>query len=259
LLPPDISDWTDLAELLRPRFEAQYKRPLPDAFIFSHSVPVERLHGITRQLGLGEASPPVAQEHAVPGSLGTQPDPGAAPTAASGLTPCRGAVTRAVTDRGTSELTQVFSGRTVIRTASPVPFRLGTGGWVQVGLSGLRALAAPQLRPVAQLFVDDAWFAGGRLRLKRPATNMYELAVTVPEPPAVLAAALRAAEVTSELSDKGKYARALLDRAPGLEELVSQPGALEVIIDLTRKRTEHFRADLESLLDGKPNGAGLGR
>lgn len=99
LLPPDISDWTDLAELLRPRFQAQYKRPLPDAFIFSHSVPVERLHGIARQLGLGEASPPVAQEHAAPGSVGTNRTRGPRRPRPSGLTPRRGAVTRAVTDQ----------------------------------------------------------------------------------------------------------------------------------------------------------------
>ena len=146
---------------------------------------------------------------------------------------------------------QVFSGKTVIRAASPVPFRLGTGGWVQVGLSGLRALAAPQRRAVAQLFAGDAWFSGGRLCLKRATANMYELAVTVPEPPAVLTAALRDEGVTFELSDKGKYAQALLARAPGLEKLVRQPAALEVIADLTRKRNDRFRKALEEVLQEK--------
>jgi len=107
------------------------------------------------------------------------------------------------------------------------------------------------------LFVDDAWFADGRLCLNRATMNRYELAVTIPEPPAVLAAALCDAGVTFELSDKGKYAQALLDRAPGLEELVCQPRALEVIADLTRKRTEHFKTDLEILLDGHPGVSGL--
>jgi hypothetical protein len=51
----------------------------------------------------------------------------------------------------------------VIRAPSPVPFRIGTGGWVQVSLSGLRALAAPPRRAVAKLFMGDAWFSGGRL------------------------------------------------------------------------------------------------
>ena len=62
---------------------------------------------------------------------------------------------------------------------------------MQVSLSGLRAFAAPPRRAVAQLFVDDAWFSGGRLCLKRATMNRYELAVTIPEPSAVLAAALR--------------------------------------------------------------------
>jgi hypothetical protein len=32
LLPPDVSEFTDLAGLLAPGFQAQYKRPKPDAF-----------------------------------------------------------------------------------------------------------------------------------------------------------------------------------------------------------------------------------
>jgi len=149
LLPPDISDWAELAELLVPRFQAQYKRPRPDALVFSHSVPAERLRVIAGQLGLGEAVPSVAQEHAAPGLLGTEPDPSEAPTAAVGLEPTPWCCYPRRYGSGTSELVQVFSGKTVIRTESPVPFRLGTGGWVQVGLSGLRALAAPQRRAVA--------------------------------------------------------------------------------------------------------------
>ena len=68
---------------------------------------------------------------------------------------------------------------------------------------------------------------------KRATANLYEVAVGIPEPSAVLSAALRDAGVTFTPSDKGKYAQALLARAPGLEGLVRQPGALEVITDLT--------------------------
>jgi len=244
LLPPDISSWPDLAELLAPRFQAQYQRPRPDAFIFSRTVSVEQLRVIARQLNLAEAALPVGQEHAAPGSLGTEPDPGTAPTAAVGFDPTPWCCYPRRYGRGTSELVQVFSGRTVIRAPSPVPFRLGLGGWVKVSLSGLRSFAVPRRPAVAQLFVDDAWFSGDRLCLKRATANMYEIAVTIPEPPAVLAAALRDAGVTFALSDKGKYAQALLDRAPDLEELVRRPRALEVIADLTRKRTEHFKPTL---------------
>ena len=76
-----------------------------------------------------------------------------------------------------------------------------------------------------------------KLYLKRATANMNELAVTVPKPPAVLAAALRDVGVTFELSDKGKYAQALLARAPGLENLIRQPAALEVIANVTGNET----------------------
>lgn len=257
LLPPDISSWPDLAELLAPRFQAQYRRPRPDAFIFSRTVPVEQLRVIARQLNLAEAALPVAQEHAAPGSLGTEPDPGTGPTAAVGFDPTPWCCYPRRYGKGTSELVQVFSGRTVIRAPSPVPFRLGLGGWVKVSLSGLRSFAAPRRPAVAQLFVDDAWFAGDRLCLKRATANMYEIAVTIPEPPAVLAAALHDAGVTFTLSDKGKYAQALLDQSPALEELLRQPGALEVITDLTRKRSDHFKSDLEVLLKDKSGDTSL--
>lgn len=248
LLPPDITAWTGLAALLVPRFQAQFKRPRPDAFIFSHSVPQDRLQAIAAQLNLVEATPAVAQEHAAPGSLGTEPDPGTAPTAAVGLDPTLWCCYPRRYGCGSSELVQVFAGQTVIRAPSPVPFRVGTGGWVQVSLSGLRAFAAPPRRAVAKLFMGDAWFSGGRLCVKRATMNRYELAVTIPEPPAVLSAALRDKGMTFTLSDKGKYAQALLGRAPGLEELVRQPGALEVIADLTRKRNDRFKKELEKIL-----------
>jgi hypothetical protein len=257
LLPPDISAWPDLAELLVPHFQAQYPRPRPDAFIFSRSVPPDQLRALARQLNLAEAALPVAQEHAAPGSLGREPDPTAAPTAAVGLDPAPWSCYERRYGQGTSELVQVFSGRTVIRVPSPVPFRAGLGGWVQVSLSGLRPFAAPRRPAVAQLFAPDARFAGGRLCLKRATTNMDEIVVTIPEPPAVLAAALHDAGVTFTLSDKGKYAQALLGQAPGLEDLLGQPGALEVITDLTRKRTEHFKTDLEGLLKDNPGGTGV--
>ena len=128
---------------------------------------------------------------------------------------------------------------------------------MKVSLSGLRALAAPRRTTVAQLFAPDAWFSGDRLSLKRATMNTYEIAVTIPEPAATLAAALRDAGVTFTLSDKGKYAQALLARAPGLEDLVRRPGALEVMTDLTRKRTDRFKTDLEDLLGDKSGNTSL--
>jgi len=128
---------------------------------------------------------------------------------------------------------------------------------VKVSLSGLHALAAPPRAAVARLFVPDGWFAEGRLSLKRATANRYEIAVTIPEPSAILSAALRDTGLTFTLSDKGKYAQALLARAPGLEELVRQPGALEVITDLTRKRSSRFKKEVEKLLGDKPGDASL--
>jgi hypothetical protein len=84
--------------------------------------------------------------------------------------------------------------------------------------------------------------------MKRATMNRYELGVTIPEPSSVLSAALADTGVTFTLSDKGKYAQALLARAPGLEELVRQPGALEVIADLTRKRNDRFKKELQKIL-----------
>jgi hypothetical protein len=83
------------------------------------------------------------------------------------------------------------------------------------------------------------------------------MVISIPEPHAVLSAALLDSGLTFELSDKGKYVQALLDRAPGLEELISEFPALEVIQDLTRKRTAQFKNDLVALLEGKPGTDGL--
>lgn len=231
LLPPDVSGWLDLVEMLKLRFRARYQRPRPDAFIFSHTVPQAGLRAIAAQLNLTEVDPPVAQEHAAPGSLDTEPNPLAASTAVVGLDPTPWCCYPRRYGRATRELVQVFSGRTIIRAASPVPFRLGTGGWVKVSLSGLRALAAPRRATVARLFAPDAWFSGDRLSLKRATMNTYEITVTIPEPAAILTAALRDVGVTFTLSDKGKYAQALLA--------------------LTRKRTDRLKADLEDLFGDK--------
>ena len=257
LVPPDLSGWPELAEALKSRFQSRYPRPRPDAFVFSHSVPVGRLCEIAAQLHLAEEDPPVAQEHAAPGSLGTEPDPGALARAAVGIDPTPWCCYPRRYGTGTSELVQVFAGPTPIRAVSAVPFRLGTGGWVKVSLSGLRALAVPPRAAVARLFVPDGWFSGGRLSLKRATANVYQVAVTIPEPSAVLAAALRDVGVTFTLSDKGKYAQALLARAPGLKDLVCQPGALEVITDLTRKRSFRFRKEVAKLLGDTPGDASL--
>ena len=257
LLPPDLSEWTDIAELLAPRFQVQYERPRPDAFVFSCTIPPGQLRAIALQLNMTETAPPFAQEHAAPGSLGTEPDPRAAPAAVVGFDPTPWCCYPRRYGRTTRELVQVFSGRTIIRAASPVSYRLGMGGWVKVGLSGLRALAVPHRTAVAQLFAPDAWFSGGRLCLKRGTMNMFEIAVTIPEPAAILASTLRDVGVTFTLSDKGKYAQALLARAPGLEDLVRRPAALEVIADLTRKRTDHFKTDLENLLKEKSGDTSL--
>lgn len=66
--------------------------------------------------------------------------------------------------------------------------------------------------------------------MKRATMNRYELVVSTPEPSSVLSAALGDKGMAFTLSDEGKYAQALLARAPGLEELVHQPGALKVRI-----------------------------
>lgn len=260
LLPPDISDWPELAGMLEPRLQQQYKRPRPDALIFSNTVASERLLEIAGQLGLSTVDLPVAQQHAAPGSLGVNPDPGSAPTAAVGFDPTPWCCYPRRYGAGVSDLVQVFSGRTVIRAASPVrlrPFGPG-GGWAKVGLSGLRSLEIPRRPEVARLFAGDAWFSDdGRLCRRRAISDLYEIVISVPEPHAVLSAALLDSGLTFELSDKGKYVQALLDRAPGLEELVSEYPALEVIQDLTRKRTAQFRNDLEVLLEGKPGTDGL--
>lgn len=254
LLPPEISDWSELADLLMPRFQQQYKRPRVDALIYSKTVSLEQLQDIAQKLGLNVADLPVAQEHAAPGSIGVNPNPASAPTVAVGFDPTPWCCYPRRYGASTTELVQVFSGRTVIRAAPPIrPRSIGpVGGWAKVSLSGLRPLDVPQRLAVARLFAGDAWFADGRLCRRRAVTDLPEMAVSVPEPHAVLSAALRDSGVTFELSDKGKYVNALLDRAPGLEELLSQFPALEVIQDLTRKRTDHFKQDLEVLLDGAP-------
>ena len=257
LLPPDVSSWPDLAELLVQRFQARYPRPRPDAFIFSHTVEPDQLRALAGQLNLAEAAPPPDPARAEPGSLAREPDPAAAPTAAVGMDPTPWCCYPRRYGTCTSELVQVFSRRTVIRAPSPVPFRIGTGGFVQVSLSGLSAFAAPRREPVAQLFQPDARFSVGRLSLTRPATNRFEIEVNIPEPPDVLAAALQDTGVAFALSDKGKYAQALLGRAPGLEELLRQPGALETITELTRKRTERFKADLEKILQDESTNGGI--
>jgi hypothetical protein len=220
LLPPDLDEWPKLAEALRRRIRTRYQRSRPDVFVFSHSVDAGRLHEIAVALGLTEESPVVGQEHAAPGSLATQRDPFADATAAVGLDPTPWCCYPRLYGRGASELVQVFSGPTMIRATSPVPFRLSTGGWVKVGVSGLRALSAPRRPAVARLFARDGWWAGGRLSLKRATANLYEIALTIPEPSAILTAALADVGVMFTLSDKGKYAQALLARAPALENLV---------------------------------------
>jgi hypothetical protein len=259
LLPPDISDWSELASLLAPGFQQQYKRPRPDALLYSNTVPLERLQEIAHELGLIAVDLPVAQEYAAPGSIGVNGDASSAPTVAVGFDPTPWCCYPRRYGASTTELVQVFSGRTVIRAASPVrPRSIGpAGGWAKVGLSGLRSLDVPQVPAVAQLFAGDAWFSDGRLCRRRAVTDLHEMVVSIPEPHAVLSAALRDSGLTFRLSDKGKYVQALLDRAPGLEELISQFPALEVIQDLTRKRTDHFKQDLEALLNGTPGSEDL--
>ena len=163
------------------------------------------------------------------------------------MTRRRGAATRAATVPA-SDLVQVFSGRTVIRAASPVrlrPFGPG-GGWAKVGLSGLRSLEIPRRPEVARLFAGDAWFSDdGRLCRRRAISDLYEIVISSRSLMRCCRGMLDSG-LTFELSDKGKYVQALLDRAPGLEELVSEYPALEVIQDLTRKRTAQFRNDLKS-------------
>ena len=102
----------DLAELLAPRLPGAIRKTEPDAFIFSHSVPIEQLRVIAQQPDLAEAAPASRSGPRSSRIPRHRAGPRCRTAAAVGLGPTPWCCYPRRYGRGTSELVQVFSGKT---------------------------------------------------------------------------------------------------------------------------------------------------
>jgi hypothetical protein len=104
---------------------------------------------------------------------------------------------------------------TLVHFESPVRFNPLVSGKVRIDIEGIEPIEWPRRRLVAQLVSDSAsWTVGGLGLVLRPESS-YRIPLRVPEPSVVLDACLAESGWTWSISDKGRYARALVGAVPG--------------------------------------------
>ncbi len=148
--------------------------------------------------------------------------------------------------------TTITSPTSLVSFESPVAFNRQIYGKIRVEIGEAEAFQWPQRRAVAKLLHQDAEWTTGGLGFVVAPVQRYQFSLRVPEPQVVAEACLEDAGWTWKLSDKGRYAAALVASTPGRLAIPSLSSAVtfRVIQELgsltSRKAEQVLRAAIPS-------------
>jgi hypothetical protein len=123
---------------------------------------------------------------------------------------------------------------TTIQVASPIDFNMTVGGKIRVDVDGISATQWPRRQSVAHLLHSSATWSSSGFGFVTFPSRTFKFDVRLPEAEDVLTQCLRDAGWEWSVSDKGRYARALVGAVPGREAISSlhEPLVLRVIQQL---------------------------
>lgn len=138
----------------------------------------------------------------------------------------------------------------VLHFQSPIPFNPTISGKLRVDIDQVEPITWPRRETTARLIADQAEWTRGGLGFVFAPTTIYRIPLRVPDAAAVLTACLGDAGWTWSVSDKGRYAGALLGAVGDRSSVAAlrDPLCLRVIRALaslsSRKAGQLFRANL---------------
>jgi hypothetical protein len=156
----------------------------------------------------------------------------------------------------------VTSPVTALQVQSPILFNASIGGKIRIDIDGIEAIRWPRRAPVAKLIHPSAnWSDAGLGFVTSPAAS-FKFDLNVPVPEVVIEACLRELGWTWSVSDKGRYARALLGAVAGRAAIdaLRDRLVLRIVRDLTsltsHKASQLLRSTLPaSVTQGQINAA----
>lgn len=255
LLPPAIEPWLEfprqVADALR--MAGFLRRCRPDAAIYSHSVPIERLRELADHLELFDITEDFPYTDSYPTAGRGEDDPMVPICATVGLDPTPWLIYPRSYGIGVDRLVQVFRRHTTIDAPWPVNFSPLGGGLVRTSVSQLSCLGIPRRDEVVKAFDPLAFWQPGEHQpmlsslstLTGPGVPLF---LQIPTDAEVLTLALKAHRAHYKTSDKGKYGLALLERVPEIASFVDRRDKINWIRQLATARTSGFTRQLEDLL-----------
>lgn len=254
LLPPSIEPWLNFSDqvahgMLTRRF---LRRCRPDAAIYSHSVPTDRLRDLASHLGLRDITSDFPHRDSYPIAEREEPDYESPLAATVGLDPTPWLVYPRSYGVGSQQLIQVFRRRTTLDVPWPVTFSTRGGGTVRASISQLRYLDVPQRPEVAGAIMSSGYWQPGEfqptLSFFAPlGTHSVSAWLAIPTNEQILDLALSGRKAKYEPSDKGRYGLALLERAPEIVSLVGDPSSIKWIRALASASTTQFTKRLAAI------------
>jgi hypothetical protein len=158
---------------------------------------------------------------------------------------------------GPSRDTMAIAGRPrwQARISSPLAWRYpeAIGGLISARIAS-PVITGPRTDPVAALYVQNARWRDGGLRITTHAARDYHLDIGMPQPAEVLAAALTGRGLTFTVSDKGREIDGILTTSDDLS-LFRRPAFHAVTAALTpppRPRIEHKLQQLADRISADP-------
>lgn len=238
LLPADqVQHWLEFARQVRGKLDRPDEFE-PDVLMAALRTPIEAIHDAARHLGLTLSTEKPRTSRRFP--------------APQRQAPYTYATTEHIDPRpwfmehrryGEVAETEahIRDGRVTLRTPSPIAW-VG-GGMTTLTMYGEMIDALPKRDPVARLMDPNARWRDEGLWVATQALPTYNLTLTVPTLAEAVDTSLAAVTATHALSDKGRIAEAIVDKAHDL----LRPGVYEAAVALATPRSKELVKQLKAM------------
>ena len=238
LLPADqVQHWLEFDRQVRDRLDRPDEFD-PDVLMAGIRTPIDILHDTARHLGL---TPSKTKSRISRKSLAPQrQEPYTYETTAT-LDPRRWFIEQRRYGEVVDTEAHIHDGKVTLRAASPIVW--AGGGMTTLTVYGEVIDALPKREPVARLMEANAHWRDDGLWIATQAIPTYNLTLAVPTLAAAVDASLSAVTTTHALSDKGRMATAISDKAHDL----LRPGVYEAAVALATPRSKELVKQLKAM------------
>lgn len=238
LLPADqIQYWLEFDRQVRHRLDRPDEFD-PDVLMAGIRTPIDTLHDTARHLGLTPSKTKSRISRTFPAPQ--RQEPYTYETTAT-LDPRRWFIEQRRYGEVVETEAHIHDGKVTLRAASPIAW--AGGGRTTLTLYGELIDALPKRDPVARLMEANAQWRDDGLWIATQAIPTYNLTLAVPTLAAAVDAALSAVTTTHALSDKGRMAAAISDKAHDL----LRPGVYEAAVALATPRSKELVKQLKAM------------